>query len=274
MELLLILAMSLLLIPLVALTSGPVRVLLGLFLVFFFPGYTFMAALFPKKDSISRIERFALSFGLSIVIVPLVGYLLNYTPWGIHLYPILVSLLIFIFITSFIAIYRRWHIPAGERFGLKFDQLRQLYNVLFRQSGRNKTLYIILILMIIGTVGTIGYTVTTIKKERFTEFYLLNLENKAENYPLIVRVGKENQVNLNIVNRESETTQYRVEVKMDGQKITEVEQIILNYREKWEQKVSFTARRVSQRQKVEFLLFKGNSSEPYRNLHIFVDVEN
>ncbi|MEM1540867.1 MAG: DUF1616 domain-containing protein, partial [Candidatus Bathyarchaeia archaeon] len=35
----------------------------------------------------------ALSIGLSLVIVPIVGLLLNYTPWGIRLTPITMSLL-------------------------------------------------------------------------------------------------------------------------------------------------------------------------------------
>ncbi|MHB8987039.1 MAG: DUF1616 domain-containing protein [Eubacteriales bacterium] len=42
------------------------------------------------------IERVALSFGLSIAVVPLVGLILNYTPWGIRLAPILASLLVFV----------------------------------------------------------------------------------------------------------------------------------------------------------------------------------
>jgi hypothetical protein len=42
----------------------------------------------------SYIQRFALSVGLSLALVPLVGLLLNYTPRGIRLNPIVVSLTI------------------------------------------------------------------------------------------------------------------------------------------------------------------------------------
>jgi len=38
------------------------------------------AALFPGKDDLDGIERIALSFGLSIAVVPLMGLALNYTP--------------------------------------------------------------------------------------------------------------------------------------------------------------------------------------------------
>ena len=74
-----------------------IRVVLGLPLVLFFPGYTLLSALFPRRKSLNDIERFALSFGISIAVVPLIGLALNYTPWGIRLYPILISLFVFIF---------------------------------------------------------------------------------------------------------------------------------------------------------------------------------
>ena len=69
-----------------------VRTILGLFLILFIPGYSLIAALFPKKGDLDGIERAALSFGLSIAVTPLIGLALNYTPWGIRLTPILISL--------------------------------------------------------------------------------------------------------------------------------------------------------------------------------------
>ena len=83
------------------------RVILGLPFLLFFPGYNLMAALFPKKGSLSGVERVALSFGISIAVVPLIGLILNYTPWGIRLHPILISLAVFILATSGVAWYRR-----------------------------------------------------------------------------------------------------------------------------------------------------------------------
>jgi len=100
MELLLIVILSLLLVPLAMFTSGALRIAFGLIFVLFFPGYTLIAALFPRKTSLGGIERLALSFGLSIAVVPLLGLLLNYTPWGIRLCPILISVLVFIMVMA------------------------------------------------------------------------------------------------------------------------------------------------------------------------------
>ncbi len=72
-----------------------VRTIFGLLFILFLPGYALIAALFPKIDDLDGIERVALSFGLSIAVAPLIGLGLNYTPFGIRLTPILVSLSIF-----------------------------------------------------------------------------------------------------------------------------------------------------------------------------------
>ena len=54
------------------------RYLLGSLFVLFLPGYTFIKALFPAKQ-LDSIERTALSIGMSLALVPMIGLLLNYT---------------------------------------------------------------------------------------------------------------------------------------------------------------------------------------------------
>ena len=82
-------------VPLVYLRSA-----LGIIFVLFLPGFAFIRALFPAKapiktssENMDTIERVALSFGMSLALVPVVGLILNYTPWGIRLTPITLSLL-------------------------------------------------------------------------------------------------------------------------------------------------------------------------------------
>lgn len=66
----------------------------GVFLLFL-PGAMMLAALYSKEGELGELERVVLSIGLSLAVVPLVGLALNYTPWGITLAPIMVSLAIF-----------------------------------------------------------------------------------------------------------------------------------------------------------------------------------
>ncbi|MGA8849176.1 MAG: DUF1616 domain-containing protein [Dehalococcoidia bacterium] len=243
------------------------RIILGLPFLLFFPGYTFVSALFPKKVSLGGVERVALSFGLSIAIVPLVGLVLNFTRWGIRLDPILISLGVFIIATSGVAYYRREKLPPEERFKVLFNVRVPSWQ---GQSMSDKVLSVVLAVAIVGAIGTLGYVIATPKVgEKFTEFYILGPEGKAENYPTQLRVGEEGRVVLGIVNHEQERTSYKVEVWIGGEKAKlrigweDRDEIIveLENEEKWEKEVGFVPQKAGEGQKVEFVLYK--EGEPY-----------
>jgi len=195
--------------------AGRARIVLGLPFLLFFPGYTLVAALFHKKDSLGGVERVALSFGLSIAIVPLIGLILNFTPWGIRLDPILISIAVFIIAASGVAAYRRETLAPEERFVVRFN----LSLPSWRGQGRvDRVLSVVLVAAILGSLSTLGYVLATPRiGERFTEFYILGPGGKAENYPTQLRVGEEGRVIVGIVNREHEPSSYRVEVWIDGE---------------------------------------------------------
>src|SRR5207247_623041 len=95
--------------------------LLAILLVLFVPGYVLVAALFPKEGEIDWIERVALSLGLSIAVVPLLGFLLNFTPWGIRFAPIVATITIFTSGVGYAAYLRRMRLPPGQRLCLTVD---------------------------------------------------------------------------------------------------------------------------------------------------------
>jgi uncharacterized membrane protein len=66
-----------------------------------------MAALYPRGD-MDGLERLALSIGLSLAVVPLVGLVLNYTPWGIRLTPVMLSLAFFAEVMALAALVRKY----------------------------------------------------------------------------------------------------------------------------------------------------------------------
>jgi hypothetical protein len=90
-----------------------VRSTLGIVFVLFLPGYAFIKALFPSElpiktssENLDSIERLALSIGMSLALVPIVGLILNYTPWGIRLAPITLSLLALTLVSATAALLR------------------------------------------------------------------------------------------------------------------------------------------------------------------------
>ena len=136
-----------------------------------------------------------------------------------------------------------------------------------------RILSIILIVVILGAAGTLGYIIATPEVgERFTEFYILGLEGKAENYPKEMTVGEEASVIVGIINREHEVVTYRLEVRIDGATNHERGPLLLEHDEKWEATVGFTPDKTGNNQQVELLLYKNEGSEPYLTLHLWVNV--
>ncbi|AEK73109.1 hypothetical protein GQS_06055 [Thermococcus sp. 4557] len=212
-DLLTIIALSIILDLLIFYASDSLaRKALGLAFVLFFPGYVFITALFPNRPELDNLERLALSFGLSIAVVPLIGLGLNYTPWGIRLIPILVSLTAFNIVFSLIAIHRRtgafepwipWITLEQVKRELEWDESSKL----------DRALTVILIIAIITSIGTLGYVVTHPKQgEAFTEFYILGPEGIADNYPTELRVGQNGTVIIGIVNHEHRNVTYHVQI--------------------------------------------------------------
>lgn len=251
--------------------SNVLRIILGLPLMLFFPGYALVAATSPRKSSLDTLERIALSLGLSVIVTAVLGFILNLTPLGIRLYPVLVSLAVFIVIASAFAWYRR-HRLAEQGFAISFTLKMPQWG---EKTLLNRIMLVILIVVIIGTMGSAGYAIANFQKEEtFTEFYILGSENKVGNYPTELKAGEKGQVTVAIINHENKTETYRVEVRIDGVINNEAGPITLLPEDRWENEVGFTPVQTGDNRKVEFLLYWNNGSEQYMNpLHLWVDVK-
>jgi uncharacterized membrane protein len=262
------------------LSDTPMRTILGLPMVLFLPGYALIAALFPKKDDLDGIERVALSFGLSIAVVPLIGLGLNYTPWGIRLLPILVSLSFFTIAMCVVAVYRRRVLPEGEEFSVPFSaSYLSLREELSKKPDNrlDRILSIILVLSIIASIVTLAYVVVTPKEgEKFTEFYILGMDGMADGYPTNFTLGQSGTVIVGVVNHEYEVTDYSMELLLENVSSSvdhEKLYLSLGHNETWEKEVSFTPELIGEDMKLQFLLYKdGNMTVPYRDLHLWIDV--
>lgn len=89
------------------------RYIFGSFLVLLLPGYTLIKALFSAKK-LDTIERIGLSIGMSIALVCLDAFLLNFTPWRITVLSLVLSLSLLIVVFATIAILRERQMFVGE----------------------------------------------------------------------------------------------------------------------------------------------------------------
>lgn len=266
------------------------RIVLGLPFILFFPGYTLIAAFFPKKSDIAIIDRLVSSLGLSIAVVILVGFVLNYV-WNIQLNSLLLSLASFIVVMSAIAWYRKRGTAPEERPSLAINlSLNKQWNT----TKPDRVLSITLVLAVIGIVGLGGYLILKPHiGERYSEFYILGAEGKADLYPRTIvldnngnvswveysQVPKQGlggvvqaanctqpevvkvadnaaRISVGITNREQETMSYAVEVTFGGALYQVIGPVQLANGENWEEQVGLVPKEAGENQKVEFKLFK------------------
>lgn len=270
-ELIAIIAVTILLMPLVLLTTGPLRFALGAVFLLFFPGYSLLAVLFPRKNSLSGIERIVLSFVLSFAIVSLIALILNYTPWGIRLEPIFIAIASFNLATSMSALIRRMRLHQNERFETHLHVIMPRWG---RRSLADNALSVLLLLSILGAIGALIYVVSSPEaEESFTDFFILGPEGTVQDYPRELDLGKQTEVRLGVVNHEQQYADYSIEIRIDGEKMQEIGPISLGHGEDWQGEVNLVPRKAGESQKVEFLLYKGEESEPYLTLFLWLDVK-
>ena len=273
MDLLSIVIASILMIPLALFTAGPVRVIFGLLFVLVFPGYTLLTALFPRKASLDSQMRLALTLGISLALVVILLLILNFTPWGIRLNSSLFGLCIFTCVMAGISWFQRKRLSKEERFTPEINfTFTQFFRTFQQQKTKDKILNILLVIVVIGVIGTVTYVIANPRDgENITQFYVLNLQGEADNYPRDFVKGQQGSVLVGIVNQENKTTTYKVEILIDGEKVNEIDSIVLNQGDKWEQPVTFTPTTTGTNQEVEFELFK-QADTTYQELHLWIDV--
>jgi len=245
------------------------RIILGLPFILLFPGYCLTAAISPRNTGMGGVLRLALSIGLSVAVVTLTGFILNYTPVGITLWSMLIVTFIFIVIMSIIGWLRMRKLTMAERLDLGFKITTPNLG-----TGVDKALHIFLIVAVLGALTSIGYAIAKPKPgDNFTEFYLLGSNGQATGYIKDLVLGDAPDVIVGINNNEHKTVTYRVVVTIDGIKNNEVDGISLVQGTKWENKVSFTPQTVGDNQRVEFFIYKADETAPlFEPLAMWINV--
>jgi uncharacterized membrane protein len=83
-----------------------IRYVLGAIFILYIPGYAIVRTLYANK-TLGFIEQNVLSVGLSLAVVPLIGFILDFTPWRIGLPAIFSTLIIVTTAVSTFALYQQ-----------------------------------------------------------------------------------------------------------------------------------------------------------------------
>ena len=97
------------------------RYFFGTIFIWIVPGYSFVKALFPIKvpvptkcTELDAVERVALSIGMSMVIVIINGFVLNYTSFGIQTTSVTLSLFALTMIFAVVGVIREFRALIGQ----------------------------------------------------------------------------------------------------------------------------------------------------------------
>jgi uncharacterized membrane protein len=263
-----------------ALSESLIRTALCLPLVLFLPGYALIAMLFPEKTGLEGLERLALSIGLSVAVVPLIGLGLNFTSWGIKEVPLLISLSIFTLLLSGLAYARRKRLSEDRVFEIPFkaSALNLVNEALERpESKTESTLKIFLVISFLVLIGTFGYvTFVPHEKEPFTKFYILEPQRMAENYTTEYVQGENGTYIIGIKNNEYKTMAYTMEVRLENESLPlpeKLQNIKLAHNTTLEEPLVITPSVEGKNMKLEFLLFNETEKNvSYRDLRLWINV--
>jgi uncharacterized membrane protein len=268
-DLLVVAFLSIATLPLVVLTTGPVRVVTALLVVVLCPGYSMTVALYPT-NKLGGVERVCLTIVLSLAVVSLSGLALNYSPWGIRVIPAAVTVLTVTLSATLAALYMRSRLSREDRFSLKFDFHYDRWKLLPRFD---KWLYGGLAAVVLASVVVGALVIARPKPQQpFTDFYMLGPEGRLQGYPSKIINGEQARVNLVVANREGQDQTYTVDVRWNGETVQTLGPMEVLAGDEWSTPVTLKPSTVGNDQSVEFALKKKGADDTYLLLRLWIDV--
>lgn len=251
--------------------AGLLRLILGFVDLLLLPGYLIHLIFFPRAEDIDLPERFALSFGLSIALIPILALILNYLPGQLSFNNVVISESAVILSSGVIAFLRRVRIPQNERFYWIFNFALKGWWV--RQNRTTRLLWGLLAFSLLLAIGAGLLSLASHTADSFfTEFYLLGDQGLAEDYPRNATVGVPITVNFGVTNRENETSHYTIEVSDQAQIIGKDSPFDLPIGRSYQGSISFTPTQAGASTPILFYLYRGDTIKPYRTLRLWLNV--
>ncbi|MFC6864111.1 DUF1616 domain-containing protein [Halomicroarcula sp. GCM10025817] len=294
-------------VPIVRVT--PLRAVVSFPFLLVAPGYAFVAALFPEgtsEDSVpetvpqrglSNLARLAYSLGASVALVPLIGFALNLTPWGLHLWPLLTAISLFTVVCVSVAARRRAEVPPDVRYDPPVDRwvtaVRDEF--LAHETRTDTVLNVALVVVLLFAMTSVGYALVDQQSgAEYTEFYLLSRSSDgtlvADDYPTEFVATQSRTIVVGVDNQERDRTTYtvvtalhRVESDSGQASVAKAERldqysVTLSPGEVSRQVRVLEPTLTGERLRLTFMLYRGDPpTQPrmdtaYRSTHLWVNV--
>lgn len=217
----------------------PARAVVGLPLLVFLPGYALLTVLFPSRrfqtrygaldafsSGIDGVERVALSLGVSLALLPVIGLALwTLSPHGFGVRVLVGVLSAEIGIGMIYGAYRRIQLPRSQRYRLPVDRwLSRLWNDGVTGGLFGATMNVVLALSVVAAVVALGYGVLVPhESETYTGVSILS-DDDGELTFVNNSTATDGELTLSIENHEGRTITYTIVVVVerighDGQRM-------------------------------------------------------
>jgi uncharacterized membrane protein len=258
---------------------APARLIAGLALIFFIPGYAVLAVIFPLKADITHVERVGFSLVLSIIIVGGMSFLASYTPLGLRAAPVVAVVSILVLVITVSAYVRRRSLPLERRFAISVPRTSGAKRAppWGKLDGKlEKTLAVVLVLVsVVALSATIYLIAAPTGGEAYTAFYVLGPDGKAQDYPSQFRLGEEQSVIVGVTNHEQRAMDYTLVTTLSdnvSSSTLSTETLHLANNENWEQPMNVRPDRIGEDMQLSFLLYGYNDTTPLQTTHLWVNV--
>lgn len=248
------------------------RLLLGLAMTLLLPGYYLHLLLFPKREHLRLIERFGLSFVLSIAIIPSSALLLD--TLGVPLTPTtnFLFLLAVISAAGIGAAWLRLRLPLAARFTLALDA-GELFSLADAPPLIRGLALLAGAALILGTAFVLLIATQPAPSETFTEFYLLGADGFADAFPRRIALGDSAALTVGIYNAEGQSMRYSFEVLDGDAAIYRSEVIALEPDARYEAPVRLTPVSAGENVILTFHLYREGEAQVYRELRLALAVD-
>lgn len=220
--------------------------------LFVLPGFVFLSVVFPQRAkqtdesaegslftlhtrSIDGVERGVLSFGMSLVLVPIIAVLYSLLPIGYSRQAIAATMLGLVFVGIALGAIQRVRIPPNERYRLPVGSyLTSAKQAVTAVAIPDAVLNVVLAVSVVVSVSAVGYAVVApLDGTQFTEVALMTESDSGDlvagNYPEELVRGEPQPLTLSITNNEDARQTYQVvvviqRVRDDGGELNVLEQ--------------------------------------------------
>lgn len=224
----------------VGVESPPLRIALGAPLLLFLPGHVLVAALFPRASvpegrqrsegwslvpaqyrELDGPERAALSFGLSLAVLPLFALAIAFSPWPYADAVVVPGLSLFVLVGAAASAARRGAVDPDTRFEVPFRAwVGRLRSFMFDGNGVNTAVNVALVLSVVLSVAVVGYAFAAPQDgERYSELTLLTENESGElvagDYPRNFTAGEERDLIVGVENSERVETEYTIVAQVE-----------------------------------------------------------